>query len=214
MSELSPYIAAYLMPQLSYSGPQPTTSISNLSSCVSTPAVKYSTSSGTSHLYFSRRFISSSSSMVSPSSSHVCPISVLVHTFISSTLPFFIWSFAVRNFSTTSCHVVNVEASVFKWNPRTGLSGSSCTKVPSIKCSFHSASLDMTPHLLQAYLISDRSFLSNTTFDQTSGCSSPQHGHGAFHSPRLLFSYSTSILEAPLTVGVEMSTCFLFQNVV
>ena len=72
-------------------------------------------------------------------------------------------------------------------------------KVPSIKCSFHSASLDMTPHLLQAYLISDRSFLSNTTFDQTSGCSSPQHGHGAFHSPRLLFSYSTSILEAPLT---------------
>ena len=54
----------------------------------------------------------------------------------------------------------------------------------------------------------------NTTFDQTSGCSSPQHGHGAFHSPRLLFSYSTSILEAPLTVGVEMSTCFLFQNVV
>lgn len=104
MSELSPYIAAYLMPQFSYSGPQPTTSISNLSSCVSTPAVKYSTSSGTSHLYFSRRFISSSSSMVSPSSSHVCPISVLVHTFISSTLPFFIWSFAVRNFSTTSCH--------------------------------------------------------------------------------------------------------------
>ena len=54
----------------------------------------------------------------------------------------------------------------------------------------------------------------NTTFAQTSGCNSPQHGQGAFHSPRLLFSYSTSILEAPLTVGVDMSTCFLFQNVV
>ena len=201
------------MPQLSYSGPQPTTSTSNLSSCVSTPAVKYSTSSG-SQLYFSRRFNNSSSSMVSPSSSHVCPISVLVHTFISSTLPFFISALAMMNFSTTSCHVVSVEASVFKWNPRTGFSGSSCTKVPSIKCSFHSASLDMTPHLLQAYLISVRSSLSKTTFDQTSGCNSPQHGQGVFHSPRLLFSYSTSILDAPLTVGVEMSTCFLFQNVV
>ncbi len=157
MSELSPYIAAYLMPQLSYSGYSP-----QLQFQICRPAYLRQLSS-TALLLALHTCISPGASSVRrllwfpvffPRLPHF-GISPYFHQF---HVAFFIWSFAVRNFSTTSCHVVNVEASVFKWNPRTGLSGSSCTKVPSIKCSFHSASLDMTPHLLQAYLISDRSF--------------------------------------------------------
>ena len=96
---VSPYSAANRMPQLSYSGPHPTTSISNLSSCVSIPAVIAMTSSGTSQRYFSRRFNKSSLLALSPSSSQVCPNSVLTQDFISSTLPFFsAWSASINPF--------------------------------------------------------------------------------------------------------------------
>ena len=50
--------------------------------------------------------------------------------------------------------------------------------------------------------------------DHVSGCNSPQHGQGVCHSPLLLFSYSTSILDSPFIVGVDTFTSFLFQNVV